>query len=104
MHKINYSVTAYKDIENILLYISHNLNNQSAAIKLRNKIISSEKIVSMLPHIGSKDIDENGKEYYKYKIKNYYIIYTVNEKNKIINILRILYSKRNYQTILNKNN
>jgi len=101
MHKINYSETAYKDIENILLYISHNLNNQSAAIKLRNKIISSEKIVSMLPHIGSKDIGKNGNKYYKYKIKNYYILYTIDEKNKIINIIRIIYSKRNYQNILN---
>ena len=101
MHKINYSNFAYNDVEEILSYISNKLKNPTAAVKLKKKIVKSESIISLLPYVGSSYINDDGKQYYKYRVDNYYIIYSIDDFNKTINILRVLYIKRIYQKLLN---
>lgn len=100
MYKINYYENAYKDIEDIFDYINNKLNNSIAAFKLKEKIIKSEKIIALLPHIGNSYTSFTGIEYYKYRVQNYYIIYCVDKSTKTINIVRVLYRKRNYQNLL----
>lgn len=100
MYKINYYENAYKDIEEIVDYISNKLNNSIEAFKLKEKIIKSEKILAILPHIGNSYISLTGIEYYKYRVQNYYIIYCLDKSTKTINIVRVLYRKRNYQNLL----
>ena len=99
MYKINYYESADNDINSILTYISHNLKNPSAAINLKNKIIKSEKILSLFPHT-NKCYENKEYKYFKYKVKNYLLFYTIDEENKTVNIVRVLYRKRNFEIIL----
>jgi len=95
MYKITFTKTALKDIDNIINYIFYKLNNKIAALNLLNSFISSRKYIIIFP----KANNFNDK-YYKYRIKNYYMFYTLDEVTKTITIVRVLYRKRNFQEIL----
>ena len=94
-YKIVFSKTALKDIDNIINYIYYKLNNKVAALKLLNSFISSKKYIVIFPKANRyNDI------YYKYRIKNYYMFYKLDEIKKEIIIVRVLYCKRNFQQLL----
>ena len=98
MYKLKYLDNALEDYDNILFYISRNLKNTTAALKLKKEINMGEKIILTFPH-GMLKYKKKYK-YYVHKVKNYNIFYTIDEKNKIITIVRILYKKRNIDNLL----
>ena len=102
MYKLEILPIAKKDIDDIIYYISYNLKNITAAKKLRDLFISSlDKIIAFsygYPKYKSTQILEN--EYRSFKVKNYLMFYTINEDKKLITIIRILYKKMNFNSIL----
>ncbi len=103
MYKIEFLPIAKKDIDNIIYYIVHNLKNITAAKKHRNLFMSSINNISEFPY-GSpiyKPGDILKKEYRSYKVKNFLIFYTINEREKLITIVRVLYQKMDIENILN---
>ena len=92
MYKIEFLPIAKEDINNIIYYISHKLNNITAAKKLRNLFIKSLDYIIEFPY-GSTVYPSSKTtlkyEYRSYKIKNYLLFYTINENQKLITITRV---------------
>ncbi len=102
MYKLEFLPIAKKDIDDIIYYISHNLKNITASKKLRDLFMNSLDYIIEFPY-GSAVYQLGSKlknEYRSYKVKNFLMFYTINEQEKIITIVRVLYEKMNINAIL----
>lgn len=86
------------EIEDICSYISVSLNANDAANELRKKVMHNILLLENLPRMFAEieKIDKVKRRYRKIVINNYVILYTIDEKNKIVYIAHIYYSGRNY--------
>ena len=86
------------EVENICNYISVDLNANDAANRLREKVIYNILLLENSPRMFAKieKIDKVKRKYRKIVIKNYVILYTIDEENKIVYVAHIYYSGRNY--------
>lgn len=89
-------------MDNIIYYISHNLNNKTAASNLVTDFIKEIDNISEFPYGGFEYILIKSLKYSyrKSKIKNYLIFFIVNDEIKIITIARVLYKRRNIIDVL----
>lgn len=98
-YEIKYLPLFYKDLDQITDYIMYKLNNEIAANNFVNELekeinkraynpVSYEKYIS---------IRKRKYAYYKIYVKNYIVFYTV--KDNIMEVRRILYSKRNFNKV-----
>lgn len=102
MYKIEFLPIAKNDIEDIVYYISHNLNNNTAAKRIRNLFIKSIDNIAIFPY-GTPIYSIPSKlkyEYRGYKVKNFLIFYIIDKKKKVIIIARVLYDKMNMNAVL----
>lgn len=102
MYKIEFLPIAKKDIDNIIYYISYNLKNITASKKLRDLFISKLDDIVEFPYRNSvyQPIGTLKNEYRSYRMKNFLIFYLINEDEKLITIVRILYQKMDISNIL----
>lgn len=95
-----YSPVAVKDLEQIDDYITEELKNPSAALKIMTDIQLAIEKLAETPGIGApltaryENVDDS-----RYLVCGSYLIFYHEHKN-VIYIDRILYSKRDYITIL----
>ena len=97
-----YTESVEKDIEEAARYIKGTLRNPSASENLLNELSSEIMTLEDNPFICSV-IDDPGFKAIGLRfsiIKNYLLFYTVSPQEKTITILRFLYGRRNWQTIL----
>ncbi|MDO4921393.1 MAG: type II toxin-antitoxin system RelE/ParE family toxin [Phascolarctobacterium sp.] len=99
-NKINYSPEALQDLNDIGDYISLNLCNQQSAMKILTAILKDIDLLAVNPKLGAplSSITELVSDY-RFLISNKHIVF-YRESNNNIFIDRILYSKRNYLSIL----
>ena len=81
-----------KDIDDIIFYVSNDLKNKTAARNLANNFIRDANSIlefqyGLSVYKTSKKLEQ---EYRGFKIKNMIMFYTVNEREKIITIVRVL--------------
>jgi len=93
---------AEEDLEEIYNYISTKLFADMAADNLMDKIEGNIIRLKDYPLSGNKVLDNHLRErgYRKLIIDNYIAFYLINEAEKQIVIMRILYGASNYQDIL----
>lgn len=102
MYKLVYLPIAKSDIDNIIHYIAINLQNKSAAKKLAESFIDGANSILNFPY-GSSIYQPMGilkNEYRSIRIKNFLMFYTIDEKEKLVIVVRVLYQKRNINNIL----
>ncbi|MBQ7883292.1 MAG: type II toxin-antitoxin system RelE/ParE family toxin [Phascolarctobacterium sp.] len=102
IYTIKYSTTSKHDLQKTVDYINNVLQNHFAGNRLRIKIQSTIKNLKTFPHKYPL-IDDLMLTPYKirfFPIKNYLLFYTIIEETKTIYIIRFLYSRRNWQHIL----
>jgi toxin ParE1/3/4 len=105
---MNYSLyiteIAEEDILATVRYIANVLKNPIAANTLLDEIERYEKILEDTPGIYPFVHDEYlaGKGLKYVAIKNFLLFYTIDEKSKIVNIIRFLYGRRDWKNILKK--
>jgi plasmid stabilization system protein ParE len=102
MYKVGVLPVAVNDMEEIIYYVSHNLKNLSAARNLSNSFVEAMNSILKFP-FGLpvyKTIKKLKNEYRSIKIKNFLMFYTINEKEKTITIVRVLYQKKDINNIL----
>ena len=105
---MNYSVNitdlAEEDILATVKYISNALKNPIVANNLLDEIEKHEKKLEEMPNIypfvNDEYLSQKGIKYVI--IKNYLMFFTIDEKNKIVNVIRFLYGRMNWQIILKK--
>ena len=102
MYKLEFLPIAKKDIEDIIYYITNNLNNRTTAINLSKDFIKGANNILDFPYGSSEYKTKYGLKnvYRSLKIKNFLMFYTINEKDKIITIVRVLYQKMDINNIL----
>lgn len=95
MYKLEFLPIAKSDINDIIYYISNSLKNITASRKLRDLFIDSlDKILEFPYGYPIYKYKKNLKnEYRSFKVKNFLMFYTIDEKYKIITVVRVLYQK-----------
>lgn len=92
-YKIELSIKAKEDIKSIVLYIKNNLNEPSIASKYAKTIKEEIKTLEYSPKKFAIIDEDSIKDLNirKLNIKNYIAFYRINEKEKVVNVERILY-------------
>lgn len=93
---------AEKDLADILQYISKDLSAPKAANDLLDDILRCYDNISSNPLVYALcDNDRlKSKEYRKALIKNYIMLYRVDEEKQTIYIMRFIYGRRDYINLL----
>jgi plasmid stabilization system protein ParE len=102
---VNITDLAEEDILATVKYISYDLKNPIAANNLLDEIERHEIILGETPYIYALVNDDYlaEKGLRLVVLKNYLIFFIVEEENKIVNVIRFLYGRRNWKNILAKN-
>jgi len=100
MVKIRYSAVAIRDLEQIGDYIAGNLKNPAAALNTVRKIQNAIDNLADFPNIGTplSPVSEECADYRFLICGNYLVFYRPQTAEVYID--RILYSKRDYLSIL----
>lgn len=100
MYKIQYLPIAKQDLEQIILYISNQLNSYQVAIDLLNVFNKSINQLKQFPYLG-KNYQPVKPLLFQYRVlivKKYLVFYVV--KNDVVEIHRILHEKVDFLKIL----
>ena len=102
MYQIAYLPTARQDMTNIARYISHELCNPTAAGNLADEMIEAADRLADFPYINAihQTIKPLKNEYRKLIVRNYIMLYWIDEKEKRVTIARVIYSRRNYEKLV----
>jgi toxin ParE1/3/4 len=101
-YTLKFTPKASEDLEEIYIYISSKLLADIAANNLLEKIENSIVRLKSFPYSCSYVTAEilKNKGYRKLIVENYIVFYIVNEEDKQVIIMRILYGAQNYFDIL----
>lgn len=101
-YSLKFTPKAYNDLDEIYSYISTKLFAEVAAENLMDKIESEIKRLAEFPFSCGFVLDEplKNKGYRKLIVDNYIVFYLLNEVEKQVVIMRILYGAINYQNVL----
>jgi len=101
-YNINVTEAAEIDLHDIITYISEQFMAESTALDMVNVIECALSSLSTFPErippVSDDRLRERG--YRKLGIKNYVAFFSIDKKNKIVNIERILYMRRDGEQIL----
>jgi len=101
-YKVNITHSAENDLRDIARYISFQLNEPSTAISMigiiKDSIAKLEENPFIYQLVRNEHLSALG--YRLFGIKNYIVFYIINEKNKTVDIDRILHSRRDWQILL----
>jgi len=104
-YSLNITDIAEEDILSTVRYIADELKNPIAANTLLDEIEKHEKILEKTPGIYPFVHDEYlaGKKLKYVIIKNFLLFFSIDKKNKTVNIIRFLYGRRDWINILKNN-
>lgn len=99
---LKFTQKASEDLEQIYSYIAQKLFAEKEADRLFEKIEYSIMRLKEFPFSCSLVLDTvlKNKGYRKLIVNNYIVFYVVNEEDKLVIIIRILYGAQNYNDIL----
>ena len=102
MYKLEFLPIAKKDMNDIIYYVSNNLKNNTAAKNISNSFINGAKSILVFPFGSSiyKTTYNLEKEYRFIKINNFLMFYTIDDKEEIITIMRVIYEKMDIKNML----
>ncbi len=96
--EVEFTEQYIEELTEIYEYIANNLKENSIAKKLLNEV--NDKVLSLEynPEIYMKigNTDKLKRNYHRIVIKNYVVLYTVDQENKKVYATHIIYGKRNY--------
>ncbi|MDA3910035.1 MAG: type II toxin-antitoxin system RelE/ParE family toxin [Bacteroidales bacterium] len=98
--KFKISILASRDIENIWLYTYENWSIEQADRYL-NLIIDEIEYVAEKPESGF-DVSSVRQGYFRTKIKSHLIFYKIDQKNEIVEIIRILHQSMDIENRLSE--
>lgn len=97
-YKVIITPTAYKEINKIYDYITEDLYAKNAAKRLMEKVEEEVQKLKYAPkiHTEIEKFDELKRSYRRIVIKNYMILYTIDEENNVVFVSHMYYRGRNY--------
>lgn len=102
MYRLIITDNANADLDEIVQYISEVLKNKKAASDFIDEVLKCYSILAETPKIYAPCNEPNlsFKGYRKTSIKNYLVIYSINDKTNTVTILRFFYGARDYIKLL----
>lgn len=101
-YTIKITPKAANDLDNIYSYISEELFALDSAIdllyRIEESIMNLKKIPFSCNYVGDEFLRSKG--YRKLIIDNYIAFYLIDEENKQVVIMRVLYGKQKYENLL----
>lgn len=101
-YSLSVTEQAEEQLDKIILYLVYQLKNKKAAKALLDEIFLKYREASDNPEMFQLSEDEflRSKGYHKMPVKNYVILYLVNEAEMQIYIMSIFHSLENYRNKL----
>lgn len=102
-YRVKFTAIAEVDLDEIFQYIAVQLSAPDAAVSLLDEMEEQISRLCDFPYAGSVISDETlaARGYRKLIVRNYIIFYLVNEDERQVVIMRILYGARRYEAFLN---
>ena len=102
--RVKYSEVAADDLFEIISYISDKLCNPQAVERFYNTLNEKLSLLREHPYIFPLHHDEklNAEGVHFTAIGNYLIFYVIDNDNSIVNIVRILYGRRDIPSVFEK--
>ncbi|MBN2658536.1 MAG: type II toxin-antitoxin system RelE/ParE family toxin [Spirochaetales bacterium] len=101
-YSVEVSDTAQSDIKGIVSYINLELKNplsaKKLAVKFRDSILSLEKMPKRFNLVKDEMLSRSGIR--KMVIDNYLAFYIVDDNKEKVSIIRVLYSRRDWEEII----
>jgi plasmid stabilization system protein ParE len=101
-YKLIVTQDAHEDIDEIIGYIVNVLKNPIAAGKLLAEIEKSYKTIIQNPETFAFCNDNRLREegYRKIIVKNYIVFYRVDYETNTVNVMRVIYGRRDYTNLI----
>ena len=94
---VSFTTNAKEELIEIYEYIDNNLKSKIAADNLMYEIENKILRLSIFPYSCMEIVSKPRNTIYrKLLVKNYVILYKIDEKNKRVNIIHIYYGRRNF--------
>ena len=101
-YKVDVSETAENDLLDIVRYIASQFSAPITALNmmdlLEEAMASLSKTPQRIPLVRDDRLAQMG--YRHLGVKNYLVFYIIDEKNKVVDVERILYARRDWKRIL----
>ena len=101
-YRVDVSNPAEEDLRDILRYISTQLSAPITALNMVDTIESAltklENMPESYPLVRDDRLASMG--YRRLEVKNYKAFFTINEKEKIVDVERILYARRDWANLI----
>ena len=101
-YKIIKTDSFQRDLEAVISYIALSLGNKPAAVSLLDAIEKTYDELERMPLMYGFCDDPHLRDlkYHKAVIKNYIMVYTVDEAQKTVNILRFFHGRQDYEKLI----
>ena len=102
LYRVDVSEPAESDLRDIVRYISAQLSAPITALEMLEVIEQAMADLAELPYRVPAVADERlaAIGYHKLIVKNHIIFFSIDEKAKVVDVERILFSRRNWRAIL----
>ena len=102
MYRLSYLPVANRDITDIVNYIAETLAAPQAALELLEALDESITGLKDFPYACRvyQTVKQLEREYRILTVNNYAVFYTVNESDKVVEIYRVIYAKRDLGRLL----
>jgi toxin ParE1/3/4 len=102
MYKLVVTELAHRDLDNIVAYIAIELANSAAAANLLNEVEKCYEHLKSNPLMYARCHDPRLEKegYRRATIKNYVLVYKVDEPSKTVIIYRFFYGAQNYVKLI----
>lgn len=101
-YRVDISEPAESDLDDVIRYISSQLSVPLTALHLMELLEEAMESLSDMPQrypfIEDEHLAHMG--YRKLPVKNYIVFFSIDEKNKVVDIERILYGRRDWLRFL----
>jgi len=101
-YRVDLSEPAENDLRDIVRYIAAQLSAPITALNMMETIEKAIEKLSDMPQSYPPVIDDrlSSTGYRKLNVKNYIVFFSINEKDKVVDVERILYARRDWLRIL----
>lgn len=101
-YRVDVSEPAENDLKDIVRYIASQLSAPISALQMMELLEEAMSRLSNMPQrcplVADERLSQMG--YRKLPIKNYVVFFSIDEKNKMVDVERILYGRRDWLRIL----
>lgn len=95
-YNVKYTDVFNKRLKETIYYISEKIGNKSVANALLDNVKKAIVERSKSPKIDKPYKKLDGKNVYKIKIRNFYVFYILNEKEKNMNCITFVYARSDF--------